>query len=156
MKNYYILNPGEFFVSQQLALKRPELRLYFPLRDQGCDLLAVDEKASRIVKIQVKESRAYPKKGRSWHQLKKGKIEAADIFVFVTYVPGSSEARLKFETQFIVIPKNNLIKMCSDKTASKGKYSFYFIKRGDRVFEEREAGKAPLDVSEYYDAWKLI
>jgi hypothetical protein len=89
MKNYYFLNPGEFFVSQQLAKKRPELRLYFPLRDQGCDLLAVDEKASRIVKIQVKESRAYPKKGRSWHQLKKGKIEAADIFVFVTYVPGS-------------------------------------------------------------------
>jgi hypothetical protein len=136
MKNYYFLNPGEFFVSQQLALKRPELRLYFPLRDQGCDLLAVDEKASRIVKIQVKESRAYPKKGRSWHQLKKGKIEAADIFVFVTYVPGSSEARLKFETQFIVIPKNNLIKMCSDKTASKGKYLIVCL-RSERLAKRR-------------------
>jgi hypothetical protein len=44
--------------------------------------------------------------------------------------------------------------MCSDKTAGKkGIYSFYFIKRGDQVFEEREAGK---DVTEYYDAWKLI
>lgn len=156
MKNHYCLNPGEFFVSQQLALKRPELSLYFPLKDQGCDLLALNPEASKIVKIQVKESRAYPKKGRSWHQVKKEKIEAADVFVFVTYVPTSNGARLEFETQFIVIPKNNLMKMCSDKTAAKGKYSFYFIKRGDRVLEEREAGKAPLDVTEYYDGWKLI
>jgi hypothetical protein len=155
MKNYYFLNPGEFFVSQQLAKKRPELRLYFPLRDQGCDLLAVNEEASRIVKIQVKESRAYPKKGCSWHQLRQGKIEAADVFVFVTYVPASSGARLEFETEFIIIPKDDLKQMCSRKRCSKGKYSFYFIKRGDRVLEERETGEA-VDVTKYYDEWKLI
>src|SRR6266849_5595052 len=127
MKNYYCLNPGEFFVSQQLALKRPELSIYFPLRDQGCDLLAVNQEGSRIVKIQVKESRAYPKKGRSWHQLKKEKIEAADVFIFVTYVPASNGARLEFETEFIVIPKKDLLKLCSDKVCAKGKYSFYFV-----------------------------
>lgn len=157
MKNYYCLNPGEFFVSQKLAEKRPELNLYFPLRDEGCDLLAVGQDGSRVVKIQVKESRVYPKKGRSWHQIKKEKIEAADVFVFVTYVPTSGEARLEFETQFIVIPKKNLLKMCLEKTAAKGKYSFYFIRRKDeRVVDEREAGRLPLDVTEFYDAWKLI
>jgi hypothetical protein len=157
MKNHYCLNPGEFFVSQRLAFKRPDLHLYFPLEDEGWDLLAVNQDASRIVKIQVKESRAYPKKGRSWHQVKKGRIEAADVFVFVTYVPTSNGARLEFEPQFIVIPRNELMKLCSDKRAGKkGVYSFYFIKRGDRVLEEREADKPPLDVTEYYENWKLI
>ena len=74
---------------------------------------------------------------------------------FVTYVPASSAARLEFETEFIVIPKNKLREMCKVKVPSKGKYSFYFIKRGDRVLEERETGKEK-DVTEYFGAWDLI
>ena len=155
MKNHYCLNPGEFFVSQQLAENRPELNLYYPLKDQGCDLLALNQDGSRIVKIQVKESRTYPKKRCSWHQVKKEKIEAADVFVFVTYVPAKSRERLEFETQFIVIPGKDLREMCSLKTTSKGKYSFYFIKRDNGVWEERETGE-PRDVTKYFGAWNLI
>jgi hypothetical protein len=156
MRNHYCLNPGEFFVAQQLALKRTDLHLYFPLEDEGWDLLAVNHEASRIVKVQVKESRAYPKNGRSWHQVKKERIKAADVFIFVTYVPTSAGARLEFETQFLIIPGDNLLKMCLGKAAGKKEiYSFYFIKRGEHVLEEREAGK-PLDVTEYYDAWNLV
>jgi hypothetical protein len=103
----------------------------------------------------VKESRTYPKKGRSRHQIKKEKIEAADVFVFVTYVPARRGERLEFETQFIVIPGNDLREMCNLKNTSKGKYSFYFIKRDNGVWEERETGE-PRDVTKYFGAWNLI
>ena len=70
-------------------------------------------------------------------------------------MPTKSGERLEFETQFIVIPGNDLREICKLKRPANGKYSFYFIKRNNGVWEEREVGE-PQDVKKYFGAWNLI
>jgi hypothetical protein len=104
------------------------------------------------VRIQVKESRVYPR-GNSWHQIKKAKLAHADIFVFVVYIPIVAGARTEFTEDFLVIPREQLEQLCANKKCSQGKYSFYFAQNGKEWTERRER---PVDVSEFHAAWQLI
>lgn len=153
MNNFYALNPAEFFVAEELQKRRPELQVFFPLKDVGADLLLVDPKQDRPIYIQVKESRFYSKFGTSWHQLKAGKEKEADVFVFVTYVPSARGARMAFVKDYMVIPKERLIQLCAEKKRMRGRYSFYFAPEGEKVFEIRDVR---VDVSEFHNAWNLI
>lgn len=153
MKNHYTLNPGEFFAAQELIKQRKDVTLAFPLKDAGWDLLAIKTNG-KVVRLQVKESRAYPD-GRTWHQVKEGKLDDADVFIFARYVPVESGGRLRFNTEFMVIPQVDLKEMCAQKVCSKGKYSFYFKKYGQTAFEERETGKQ-IDVTRFFGAWEMI
>ncbi len=99
MKNHYALNPGEFFAAQELLKQRKDLRLAFPLQDEGWDLLAINPDGLRAVKLQVKESRVF-RRGNSWHQVREAKLEYADVFIFVSYVPAPEGGRLRFHPGF--------------------------------------------------------
>lgn len=72
----------------------------------------------------MKESRVYAN-GNSWHQVKQSKLTDADVFVFVIYTPSPKGARTAFVEDFLVIPRNELERMCERKKCAKGKYSFY-------------------------------
>jgi hypothetical protein len=151
MKNRYALKPGEFFVAQELLGRRKDLELAFPLKDEGWDLLAI-KRDSSVVKLQVKESRVFHR-GNSWHQVREAKLEDADVFVFVSYVPAPQGARLRFQPEFLIVPSGELKRLCKTKKANKGKYSFYFGKRDGGVFDIRDG---PIDFSEFDSAWHLI
>jgi hypothetical protein len=152
MNNFYAVNPAEFFVAEELQKRRPDLQVFFPLKDVGADLLLVDPKKDRRIYIQVKESRFYS--GSSWHQLKAGKEkEDADVFVFVTYVPTAQGARLAFQKDYMVIPRERLIQLCANKKLMRDRYSFYFAPDKGKVYEERDNR---IDVTEFHNAWHLI
>ena len=154
MKNHYILNPGEFFVLQEIQKNRPEIELCIPVRDHGWDLLALKCDGSSPVRIQVKESRVYSR-GNSWHQLKKTKIADADVFVFVSYVPKVEAARTAFSQDYVVIPRVKLEEVCKSKECSSdGKYSFYFSTTEGHLLETRDKKKIVCD--EFHRAWHLI
>ena len=153
MNNFYSLNPAEFFVAEEIQKRRPELQVFFPLKDVGADLLLVDPKRERPIYIQVKESRFYSKFGTSWHQLKAGKENEADVFVFVTYLPSARRAKMTFVKDYMVIPKNRLIQLCAKKKRMRDRFSFYFAPENGKVFEVRDER---IDVSEFHDAWNLI
>lgn len=153
MNNFYALNPAEFFVAEEIQKRRPELQVFFPLKDVGADLLLVDPKRDRPIYIQVKESRFYPKQGCSWHQLKAGKEKEADVFVFVTYIPSARGARMAFEKDYMIIPRERLAQLCAQKARMRDRYSFYFAPENGKVFEVRDQR---IDVSEFHEAWHLI
>ena len=155
MKNHYTLNPGEFFAAQELLKQRKDLKLAFPLQDDGWDLLALKPNGSKPVKLQVKESRVFGR-GNSWHQVREAKFDHADVFIFVSYVPAPEGARLGFQPWFLIVPSEDLRRLCKTKKASKGKYSFYFGKRDGRVLDTRERNVLPADFSEFDSAWHLI
>jgi hypothetical protein len=177
MRNHYVLTPGEFFTAREILKHRKDVTLCFPILDRGWDLLAVKNGGEGApVRIQVKESRVYVhgnpgrKKNpassssklparwtRSWHQIKKTKLADADIFVFVIYTPVVFEgkARTAFTEDFLVIPREQLKQQCVKKKCSGGKYSFYFGKLGDKWIECRDCPEG-VDVSQFYDAWRLI
>ena len=155
MKNYYCLNPGEFFVAQEIIKECDDIELYFPLKDTGVDLLAINPRTSKIVRIQVKESRTY-KKGHSWHQLRKTKLNTADVFVFVSYIREHDSGRIRFRHEYIVVPQRDLREICErDKKAdSNGKYAFYFSFSDGRASDLR--AKKPIDFSKYHRAWSYV
>jgi hypothetical protein len=115
-------------------------------------LLALKKDNGPPARIQVKESRVYTH-GNSWHQIKKAKLTAADIFVFVIYTPVVAGARTGFTEDFLVIPRMQLEQQCASKKCSKDKYSFYFGKDGGAWIERREGR---VDVSEFHGAWHMI
>jgi hypothetical protein len=154
MKNHYILNPGELFVVDQLRRERKDLALCLPVQDRGWDILALTKDGTAPIRLQVKESRYYLRGQHSWHQLKSGKMQHADVFVFVTYIPIVNGARTSFSQDFIVFPRQELEEFCKSKKAPRGTYHFYFQFREDnKVVEIREEEK---DVSKYHGAWELI
>src|SRR5580700_9670796 len=123
MKNHYVLTPGEFFTAREIFKNRKDLGLCFPIADRGWDLLALKKDNGAPVRIQVKESRVYAH-GNSWHQIKKAKLAAADVFVFVIYTPRVDGERTGFTEDFLVIPRKQLEQQCKKKKCSNGKYSF--------------------------------
>jgi hypothetical protein len=147
------MNPGEFFVAEELTKERPDLTVCLPLKDVGFDFLVTKEDGSKAIRIQVKESRVYHQDRHSWHQLRSEKINDADVFVFVSYLPVDKEKRLAFETDFIVMPRPDVAESCKAKKVSKGKYSFYFVHDGKKAFEIRDK---QCDVSKFRRAWDLI
>lgn len=161
MKSFYSINPGEFFVAEDLSDARPDLEIYFPFHDVGVDLLAVPAKGkSTPVRIQVKESRPWsggPFAPHSWHTIRRKKIDDADIFVFVTYLPKGRHTPATFERRHVVIPRTDLKALCRRKKISSGKFTFYFcFGSGDgRVLDCRENPKG-VDVTRYVDAWHFV
>ena len=151
MKNFYALNPGEFFVAQEIAEKRPDLQLYFPIKDVGVDLLAIQPKG-KPVSIQVKESRMF-ERGHTWHQVREERLESADIFIFISYVPVEKGGRTVFANDFVVVPQAELASLCEGKKKAKGTFSFYFKNEGSRLLETRDGIR---DVSRFKNAWHLI
>lgn len=147
------MNAGEWFVAEELARKRPDLQLYFPIKDRGVDLLAVRHDGSRPRSIQIKESRLYSGKEHSWHEIRREKLKDADVFVFITYVPVVKENRSVFEKDFVVIPRAALEKVCRDKKCSRGKFSFYFRVSNGRLEEIRDGRR---DLSRYHHAWDVV
>jgi hypothetical protein len=152
MKNHYILNPGEFFVVQEIQKNRPDIELCIPVRDHGWDLLALKQNGSSPVKIQVKESRVYSREN-SWHQLRQIKIGDADVFVFVSYVPVVGASRTVFKEDYVIIPRLKLEKICESKKCSQGRYSFYFSTKVGHLTESRDD---EIDCKEFHRAWNLI
>lgn len=153
MKNFYTLNAGEWFVAEELARQRPDLELYYPIKDRGVDLLAVARDGSQSRRIQIKESRIYAGKDHSWHQIRPEKIDDADFFVFITYVPVVKKARAAFENDYAVIPRSELRRLCGGKKCSQGKFSFYFRLAEGRLQEIRDGNR---DVTKFHRAWHLI
>lgn len=154
MKNHYILNPGEFFVVDELRRNRKDLVLCIPVQDRGWDLLAIKKDGTKPLRIQVKESRYYLRGQHSWHQLKSSKMHDADFFVFVTYIPIINGARRGFSEDYIIFPKRELEETCKSKKSPQGTFDFYFQFREDKtVADIREDEK---DVSKYHRAWNLI
>lgn len=162
MKCFYTINPGEFFVADTLSDKRKDLEVFFPFHDHGVDLVTLPSKGrGRLVTIQVKESRPWsgkPYPPHSWHQVRVNKIDAADIFIFVTYMPKGKSTPYEFAAEFMIIPQADLGKLCRKKKVSAGKFDFYFCfgwEKG-RVGECREHRHPPLDVTRFWNAWQLI
>ncbi len=152
MKNFYALNAGEFFVAQEILKNRKDIRLFFPIKDDGVDLLAVKNNSTRPTSIQVKESRIYPQ-GFAWHQVRPEKIKDADVFVFVSYVPIERGGKTEFEKDFVVIPSGVLLTLCESKKLNKGKYSFYFAKEDNKLFDVRDGR---VEVTKFCRAWDLL
>ena len=136
-----------------MARQRPDLELYYPIKDRGVDLLAVKRDGKGPRSIQIKESRVYAGKDHSWHQIRPEKLADADVFVFITYVPVVSGHRAAFENDFVIVPRDDLRRLCADKRCSKGKYSFYFRARSG-VLEEIRDGRR--DMTKYHRAWQLV
>lgn len=138
-------------MAERLAVERPDLKLYFPIKDVGVDLLAVPV-SGRPVSIQVKESRTFDS-GSTWHQVREEKLTAADVFVFISYVPSDRGGRTVFANEFVVVPQQDLRDLCKRKKAPQGKYSFYFKRNGESLVESRDG---EIDFSKFLSAWRLI
>jgi hypothetical protein len=124
--------PGEFFTAREILRHRKDLELCFPIADRGWDLLALKKDNGAPVRIQVKESRVYTD-GNSWHQIKKAKLTAADIFVFVIYTPVVARARTAFTEDFLVIPRmqlSNSVQARNAPSASIRSISARTVERG--------------------------
>jgi transposase len=79
------------------------------------------------------------------------------VFIFVSYVHAAEGARIKFHPEYLIVPSTRLRELCKTKTASKGKYSFYFVRRDGKVLDIREKRtQSPADFSEFDSAWNLI
>lgn len=163
MKNFYSLNPGEFFTAEELSRKRKDLEIYFPIKDIGADFLTINSKTRRTCRIQVKESRYFGKEepGYLWHSwhtvsIKKLKQDTADIFIFITYVPVVKGHKTSFKQEYIVIPRKTLLNIClKQKKLTKHKdYVFYFSFDVPKKIREIRDGK--LNFTKYHNNWDLI
>ncbi|MFH1227001.1 MAG: hypothetical protein V1701_03735 [Planctomycetota bacterium] len=162
MKNFYTLNPGEFFVAQELRKQEKDLQIFLPLKDIGTDLLAIGPKTRHICRIQVKESRYYgtgERHAHSWHTVAKKKLkrDTADIFVFVTYVLIGKGKKKGFQQEYIVIPRKKLLNICRHKKLVKRKsYAFYFSFQDKKVLDIREDRNKGINFTKYHNKWDLI
>jgi hypothetical protein len=160
MKNHYTLNPGEFFVAEEITRQRRDIVVHFPLVDRGYDLLVTKQNGGQPVRIQIKESRVYhhspesPGRASTWHQLRDCKLTDADVFIFVWYPVRFQDNKTSFATDYLVIPQKELRRLCANKKSSKGMYSFYFRNGENGLVESREGKDVPVQA--YHRAWHLI
>ena len=171
IKNMWSLNPGEVLTAERVSMELPDCQVYFPLHDQGIDLLLV--RGTKQCSIQVKESRLYEtqKYTDSWHQLSETNVFPKpesrkiipDFFVFLTYVPEHSDTKLSsFGERFIIVPIADLKGLLKCKIPSKGKYSFNFVFLAENeVREIREHKKGYKDgagvrYTDYLEKWDLL
>jgi hypothetical protein len=167
IRNLWSLEPAECIVAEELQQRGFEV--YFPIRDVGVDLLVT--KGEEHIKIQVKESRYYPRHrwksghvGHSWHQVKERKLREseADFFIFLTYLPIHGEHKVsKFQNVFLIVPKHELEKRSEVKDSGKSKlFSFCFhFEKTQEVYDERIT--VPItnelaDYSQFLGAWNLL
>jgi len=151
-RNLWSLEPGECVVAEELKKKIRSVQIYFPMRDVGTDLLAVRNETH--VGIQVKTSRSYGDIGKAhgWHTLQARKLEQEDAEFYIFLVFGLTD-KLGFENQFVIIPRQTLLKKAKKKPTSGGKYTFYFKIEGSKVTEDRDK---PEDYSDFLNNWNLI
>jgi hypothetical protein len=165
VRNIWSFEPGECFTAERLA--ELGLKVFFPLRDVGVDLLVINRQ--KHVGIQVKESRYYRKGrwksghvGHSWHQIRKKKLEDdVDFYVFLTYEDVKNKHKLGFENRFLIVPKDELMKRIGIKDAGKSRifsFCFHFDEKG-KAYDERvtvSVGDELTDYSQFLEAWDLI
>jgi hypothetical protein len=163
VRNIWSFEPGECFTAEKLG--EEGLKVFFPLRDVGVDLLVVN--GEKHVGIQVKESRYYRTKkwkskhiGHSWHQMREKKLEDdVDFYVFVTYEDVPGKHKFKFQNRFLVVPRDELMKRTSIKTSGRsGVFSFCFHFEKDKVWDERvtSVGNELADYTQFLEAWDLV
>jgi hypothetical protein len=59
MKPFYTIDAGEFLVGSQIEREFPNVSLWFPVKDEGDDLLLFDRVTRKVCTVQVKVSRDY-------------------------------------------------------------------------------------------------
>ncbi len=168
-RNFWSLNTDEAVVAGILrdeTLKNIEVLMPLNAQMKDIDLILINMRNKKVVKAQIKGSRAFePKKSEirkfgegsaGWFRIKKDAIykSSADIFVFLVYVLEENEraGRRIILPHTVTIPTENLKALCKKyKKAGKDKmFSFYFwinpTKR--KAFEFRDT---IYDLSKYLD-----
>ena len=169
VRNLWALEPDECTVAEEILLKVKPSDVYFPVHDEGIDLLAVRGRVH--IGVQVKGSRYYKANRRgpiprrrfhSWHQVAARKLarEGPDFYVFVTYLPiagGHGEER--FRREFLVVPTDVLRRNVQHKKGGKkANFSFYFRFEGREILDIREDEKRTAwnDYSQFLNRWDRI
>ncbi len=173
MRHLYAPTPGEFLVGEQL--ERQGWAVYLPTKDIGIDLLA--ERQGHIIRIQVKESRTYPKQNQdidwtSWCQLKEKDLSRAqglgvDAFVFVVHAPDDSEGahRLRFAPFYVVISPATLDAKLAKYRRTADRAVYWHRDHGGRLWEVRSLASAKAgakfrdprrDFTEHLNAWRAL
>ncbi|MBR9706824.1 MAG: hypothetical protein GOV15_00110 [Candidatus Diapherotrites archaeon] len=163
IKNFWSLEPGEAIVADKIR-QNLKAEVFFPVKGVHFDLafLSNSEKGNRKVKtVQVKTSRQYPK-GAFWFTIKESnlKTKAVDYFILLCYKESILKRKTQFKKQFIIIPRQDLLKKAKFKKKAPGaKYHFQPAIEGKTAVDLRPKKSAQgrnTDYSKYLNNWNLL
>ncbi len=162
IKNFWSLQVGEAVAADTLKSELgKDYEVFIPLNNEltGYDLLLVNNKNRKILKIQVKESRQY-KEGQGWFKIDKDKVNGlvADFYIFIIYRIVNKNGNEKFEHPMLIVPSKVLREKSKGKKISKGKnnreeYNYNFKIFNNSASEDRDN---KVDYSEYINNFKIL
>ena len=159
LKNVWSLQVGEVVVAD--LLKRnlgKDYEIFIPLNNQlkDYDLVLMNQKTRKIVKIQVKESREYNLgECNGWFGIsaKKVRDKVADFYVFIIYTAEENNHKMKMVCRSLVVPAEVLLEKSRSKIESKGGFDYYFKIMPEKAWEDREI---EVDYSDYVNNFDLM
>ena len=171
IKNLWSLSTDEAITADWLKnnLKKG-YEIFFPVNSQlkDIDLVVFNLKNGKSKTVQVKGSRTYGTNDDqfAWIVVKEASIfkttNKTDFFIFVWHIQKHEKNKRSIEQAYIVIPLNDLKKICREmKTKRKtGYYHFYFwtdLKKSAFDYPtEKNAKKKEINFSKYLNNFALL
>lgn len=161
LKNVWSLQVGEVVVADLIKRKLgKDYEIFIPLNNQlkDYDLIIMNQKTKKIVKIQVKESREYNLgMANGWFGINKQKVmdKVSDFYVFLIYTAEEYKHKMKMNYKTLIVPSEILLSKSRHKKAGKkGGLDYYFRIEKNKAWENRE--KPIEDYSDYIDNFDLL
>ncbi|HLD15033.1 MAG TPA: hypothetical protein VJB94_00435 [Candidatus Nanoarchaeia archaeon] len=159
LKNIWSLQVGEIIASDYIkkALGK-SYEIFIPLNNQlkDYDLVLMNQKTKKVVKIQVKESREYNLgQANGWFSVSKDKVlnKVADFYIFLIYTAEDKEYKKMMTPRMLIIPSDILLDKSKNKKDRKNRFDYYFKIQKNKAWEDRDV---MVDYSEYINNFNLL
>ncbi len=142
-------------------LEKQGFSVFFPRMDRGIDCVVTSTPlGKKFAPIQIKGSKKHGS-GGAWFVLSKKKISEIPTQIWLFVWPEVNQQQ-EFETQFLLIQANELIKRVDAVSTSSGnRVDLYFTKDGEKTIQTRGLKKntkpeAARDFTKFVGNWKLV
>lgn len=145
MRPIFTIHAGEYLVASHIEKKFKEYSVWVPSKDSGVDLLILNDKNKKSIKLQVKFSKDFstthlPKslvgkvKASGWWSLNKQKIKNSKADYWVLLVMGMFNNNI----EYIIISPSELLNRLQSLHGNSGILQSYFTITNDkRCYESR-------------------
>ena len=149
MKPFYTIDAGEFLVGSIIEKECPEVSLWFPVKDEGNDLLLLNPHANAYCTVQIKVSRDYLATHMDdmfhphleccgWFTPKRGKIADSTSDFWILGLHSYGRHRLSV----LIIPPSELLKRYDLIHGPVERLQSYFwLTKSGKVYETRGLSK---------------
>jgi len=177
INNLWSLTVDEALLADKLktVLGKTQYEVFFPVNKQlkHMDLILLNLKKIKPIRMQVKGSRTYEPQGSgkqrygegsaAWIVIPKKTIQESvnkvDFYIFVLHSLVDGVHKKQIEINYLVLPTKDLLKIVSKKTTRKpGDYHFtiWIDGKGRRAFDVNNGKGTEIKMSKFLDNWKAL